>query len=405
MCVSYACRTGCPWSLVHTMLAFFLLAPLDGVGAVSGEGHGRGVLIVRMTRWVVGLCRHRGVCVHKAWFVLGDCWTGCSSRQDFQLHCFPSVLYCSAINMVISLLELPTEILIGVFSSLSLRDLLHFSETSHYARFLTNANLHTLTLDFCSTPQPTKSRSYDSARRTQSPKRTSRSPRTIQAALDISKHLSKLPSKPQITPVNDLNRAAIHIPDATSYNYTTLTHFQAALTTSILTRHAVGLRHLDLSVWALSVPIANALVEITALQSLSITIAKCPYVRLVPRSCILNRREEEKKAWAVVARSETGFARLKNLKIGGAEVNVGDLLSILRGSTCKSLALAKCNVIGKELWDVMRKEWTGWNKLESLQLSECGGVLDDSVLVALGAMTKLRVSLCLISLLLHQTDG
>lgn len=294
--------------------------------------------------------------------------------------------------MVTSLLELPPEVLIGVFSSLALRDLLCFSETSHYARSLTNANLHTLKLDFHSTPRTTKSKSYDSARGIQSSETAPRSSRTIQTALEISKHLRKSQEQPHIIKVHDPHRASIHIPDATTYSYTTLTDFQSALTCSILTRHAVGIRHSELSIWALTVPIAKALAELTALQSLTITIAKCPHVRLVPRSCILSQRKEEKKAWAILAKSETVFARLKNLKVEGAELDIRSLVGILQGSPCRTVSLSKCNVIGRELWDVVRNEWTGWTKLESFCVSECGGILDHSTLSSLSAMKNLKVS-------------
>lgn len=210
----------------------------------------------------------------------------------------------------------------------------------------------------------------------------------------LSKQLTQA-QRPQYVPNEDRDpyRARINISNAGSYDYRTLTTFQSALTVSIITRHAIGLRDLHLSIWALTVPIAKALAQLPALQKLSITIMHCPYVRAVPRPYIISQREEERKAWDVLSQYRGKNYRLRSLKIEDAELDLRQLLGLLRRSPlCKEISLKKCNFIGKEVWHELESEWEGWPMLEDLCISACGGILDEATLNVICRMKNLKVS-------------
>jgi hypothetical protein len=252
--------------------------------------------------------------------------------------------------MVNQLLELPPELITQILAFLPVRTLLKFSETSHYARFLANSNLHTLNLG-------------------------------IPAIRDRS----------LIKDTSD--KIHVRIKGAFNYDYTTLLNFHNALIQSILLRHADTLRTLDLSLWTLTQPIAETIAELSALRSLSIRVEEDIFARAVPRNCMAWERREQDKAWTVLARTATWKDRLRVLRLENAELTTEQLAALLCQSRwCGALQLSRCRFIGKELWRFLGRDWAGRSCLQRLVLDETGGVLDEKAFEAIVTLSGLRVS-------------
>ena len=204
--------------------------------------------------------------------------------------------------MPIHLLDLPTEIISQILAPLPTSSLLRFSETSHHARTLANANLHTLSLGIA---PPTLSR----------PK-----------LLNIDQT-----SEPASTTSNSTKSPYsiwLQIPKAQTYEYRTLFNFQSALVTSILKRHGTMLQHLEISVWALTLPMAKAIKGLRALRTFSLRIESgVRYVRGVSRSRIAVEREEQGKAWEVLTESAPEWSgRLTTLRLENCDVRAEQLV-------------------------------------------------------------------------------
>ena len=268
--------------------------------------------------------------------------------------------------MPIHLLDLPTEIISQILAPLPTSSLLRFSETSHHARTLANANLHTLSLGIA---PPTLSR----------PK-----------LLNIDQT-----SEPTSTASNSTKSPYsiwLQIPKAQTYEYWTLFNFQSALVTSILKRHGTMLQHLEISVWALTLPMVSAIENLRALRRFSLRIERIIGGR---RSCVAVKREEQEKAWELLTKSTPVWSRrLMALKLENCDLKVDQLAVLLKESrNCKELGLDRCHYFGKGLWTWLM-EWEGTGKLKVLNVADCGGQLGDVSRMAMGKLNGLQVRPC-----------
>jgi hypothetical protein len=263
------------------------------------------------------------------------------------------------------LLDLPTEILNQILTPLPTRSLLRFSETSHHARSLANANLHTLSLAIAPLPSP------------------------------LFKDLDQ-----SITTTSTTTPYAIclRIPKAASHEHATLLAFQSALVGSILQRHGTMLQHLELSVWALTLPMAEAVAGLRALRTFSLRIeSQVRYVRGVPRSRMGVEREEQGKAWEVLVKSARVWSqRLTKLNLENCDLDAGQLAMVLKESReCKELGLNRCRHLGREMWTSLG-EWEGRGKLGVLSVADCGGMLGKEARGAVDRLHGLQVCYSLI---------
>ncbi|KAL6712453.1 hypothetical protein ACN47E_000330 [Coniothyrium glycines] len=251
--------------------------------------------------------------------------------------------------MAQKLLDLPLELLINILGHLPVRSLLHFSETSQYSRFLANSNLQTLKLGV-------------------------RSPR--------SRNIIRTGSE----------RINIRIKDALDYDYTTLLNFHTTLVQGIIVRHADMLHTLDLSLWTLTKPIAEAITKVSALRNLSIRLEEDVYVRAVPRSCVARDRIEQDRAWTLLVESATWKYRLRSLKLESTEITTEQLTTLLDGSRqCAELHLSRCRYVTSEVWDLLgNQSWSGRLALRKLTLDESGGVLKDAAFQAISLLVGLQ---------------
>lgn len=268
--------------------------------------------------------------------------------------------------MPIHLLDLPTEIISQILAPLPTSSLLRFSETSHHARTLANANLHTLSLGIA---PPTLSR----------PK-----------LLNIDQT-----SEPTSTTSNSTKSPYsiwLQISKAQTYEYWTLFNFQSALVTSILKRHGTMLQHLEISVWALTLPMVSAIENLRALRRFSLRIERIIGGR---RSCVAVKREEQEKAWELLTKSTPVWSRrLMALKLENCDLKVDQLAILLKESRdCEELGLDRCRYFGKGLWTWLM-EWEGTGKLKVLNVADCGGQLGDVSRMAMGKLNGLQVRPC-----------
>ncbi|KAI4703282.1 hypothetical protein J4E81_002160 [Alternaria sp. BMP 2799] len=210
------------------------------------------------------------------------------------------------------LLDLPTEILNQILTPLPTSSLLRFSETSRHARVLANANLHTFSLGIAP------------------------------LAPAFFKYLDPAITTSTANPYD----IWLRIPQARSYEYLTLHNFQSALVTSILKRHGTMLQHLNISVWALTLPMAKAITSLRALRTFSLRIESgVRYVRGIPRSRIAIEREEQGKAWEVLTESAVEWS---------------GRLTVVRLENCDTLNLYDCQEqrpgeferLNEELWHI-----------------------------------------------------
>ncbi|KAH9868418.1 hypothetical protein J1614_007490 [Plenodomus biglobosus] len=254
----------------------------------------------------------------------------------------------SSVTMARSLLDLPPELLYQILSLLPVRSLLKFSQTSRLSRTLANSSLHTLSLAI----RPVRSR----------------------AAAN-----------------NCEQKHCVRVPNANVYDYGMLLTFHNALLTSVVTRYADAMQALDLSIWTLTVPIANAVSNLFALRSLSIRVEDDLYARAVPRSSIALEKEEQDKAWDLLGQNAVWKHRLQRLKIQNADLTTEQLARLLeRSRCCKELWLSGCKCISKDVWVFLGNEWEGRTTLHRLHVAECGWPLDEESLEAISGLTGLQ---------------
>jgi hypothetical protein len=261
---------------------------------------------------------------------------------------FEIIHLLKTLTMPNHLLSLPTELLDQILSTLPIPSLLSFSSASQQARALATSNLHRLSLGIAPLHSSTKSAS----------------PHDIW----------------------------LRIPNATTYSYLTLLNLQSALVSSILTRHDSVLQHLELSVWCLTVPIAEAIANLGALRSLSIRIESGICAR---RSCKSLEREEQYRAWTLLSSEKCDLRyRLTALRVEDADLGTEQLAGILGESRgFKELWLNRCRFVGKEFWGWLGGEWKGRDGLRILDVSDCGGVLGEEAADAVGRLRGLQASL------------
>lgn len=218
------------------------------------------------------------------------------------------------------LLNLPSELLFQILATLPTKSLLRFAQTSHYARSLAYSNLHTLSLAIF-------------------PSHRSSLYNTIFSAL----HEQKPPSHPDHDPYKIL----IRIPQAWRFDYPTLLSFHNKLIATVSHRHACTLQTLDLTLWTLSMPIAQALAALPALHNLSIRIETMQYA---PRPHRASQRLEEQTSWTLLAASTAFASQLRTLHIDNANLTSSHLAALLAATPrLRALRLARCDVLTSQL--------------------------------------------------------
>jgi hypothetical protein len=298
------------------------------------------------------------------------------------------------IAMSPSLLSIPPELLVNILAFLPIQPLLKFSQTSRYAHSLASSSLHTLSLEIHPSrvsaliahvattqyPQPKETTSFFLL-----PHHASSSEQGDSSEVS---YMAKDPST-----LNNPYKVSVLIPDAQTFDYTTLLNFHTALTSSVLFRHGATLRHLDLSLWTLTIPTAKALAGLPALRVLSIRIEDFPQVRAVPHTRATTQRTEEREAWSLLTQTAIWAPRLNALRIEGGELNTAQLSILLsKVRWCRELWFCKCVMIDYSLWKFLASEWKGRSVLQILGVSRCGGKLDEEVLDWIGGLKSLRVS-------------
>lgn len=179
--------------------------------------------------------------------------------------------------------------------------------------------------------------------------------------------------------------AAIQIPQARNFNYSTLAIFHDKIVASILSRHAYTLQRVDLTLWKLSIPVANALTQLPALRELSIRIAM---PQTVPRAEMTAQRKEENEAWSLLTSKPAFMASINALTIENAEINAMQLSDLLVGTgRLKDLWLSKCNMLTSSLWSSAQLR-----RLYHLSLSDCTNVhIHDLAVETISKMDRLQV--------------
>jgi hypothetical protein len=263
------------------------------------------------------------------------------------------------------LLHLPTEILCQILTPLPTASLLRFSETSHHARILANANLHTLSFGIAPLTPP------------------------FFNLLDLDQ-----PSKSISTTNPTIKRPYaiwLRISEAEPYDYWTLHNFQSALVTSILKRHGTMLQHLEISIWALTPAMARAIAQLRALRRFSLRIETSAW-GAGQRSRIAVEREEQSKAWELLTEESPVWSRrLTALKLENCDLEVGQLAVLLgENRVCEEVRVDRCRYVTKGLWTVLN-QWERRDKLRILEVADCGGMLGEEARGALGVLDGLQV--------------
>lgn len=262
--------------------------------------------------------------------------------------------------MPITLLELPPELLIQILTSLPIKSLLKFSQTSHHARNLAYSNLHTLSLAIF--------------------------------AFRRSSWYNKimLESKSSSCPGPDPHKILIRIPEARDLGYPTLLTFHNKIIVDILTRHACTLRTLDLTLWTLSTPIAKELANLPTLHNLSIRIES---LQPIARGHMHNQRLQERAAWTQLCEPSPSPwpSHLQTLSIENAELTTPQLSNLLRQTPrLHTLTLTRCNALTSLPFPTLSSPLK--TSLHSLALRDCSNIsLASSSLAAISNMS-LQVS-------------
>lgn len=295
--------------------------------------------------------------------------------------------------MASSLFQLPPEILIPTLALLPNQTILKFSQCSHYARSLANSSLHTLNIVFQS---PSLRRDFDfishrsistgsSVRRRYCTKECLRN-RHVHPCQLIHQREGSVPFGEKL----ESNKSIIRVPNAEQYEYATLVNFHSALLSTILGRHRNALRNLDISIWALTVPIAKAVSKINSLRELSMNIQNCMRERGSQRKFLA----EQAAAWDILCSSAASAGRLNVLHLENGDLTHRQLFRLLVNSPrCEELTLLKCGAIGKALWEFLGEEWQGGSSLRALTVAHCGGTLGKATIESIGKLTSLEVRL------------
>ncbi|KAG9187746.1 hypothetical protein G6011_05617 [Alternaria panax] len=263
--------------------------------------------------------------------------------------------------MTTHLLDLPTEILNQILTSLSTSSLLRFSETSHHARTFVNANLRTLSLGIAPLNPP---------------------------FFNLLEHDQSINKTIGITSTKRPYAIWLRIPKAQVDEYWALLNFQSALVTSILKRHGAMLQNLEISVWALTLPMARAIANLRALRRFSLRIERAVNG---PRSRIAVEREEQGRAWELLTKSTPVWScGLMRLELENCDLETEQLAALLKDSwRCEELGLDLCRYLGKSLWTWLM-EWKGRDKLRVLDVSHCGGTLGGEARTAMGKLDGIK---------------
>ncbi|KAF2751764.1 hypothetical protein M011DRAFT_394211 [Sporormia fimetaria CBS 119925] len=249
------------------------------------------------------------------------------------------------------LLQLPPEILLSVLSFLPIKALLCFSLTCHYSLSLASSGLHSLSLGIY----------------------------TSRTAVDRIEN-------------RDPYRVSVSISEARYLDCRTLLSFHTALVDSVLVRYDMALRNLDLTLWNLTIPIANTLACLPALRAISIRIDNFAQLRHMSHRLQASQRHEQREAWQFLAKTAVWAPRLLALRVEGAELSSSQLFTLLRGNQmCRELWLCKCPQVGPDLWNFLSNEWeTDHDYLRILGVMRCGGQLGGDALDAIGKLRGLQ---------------
>lgn len=247
--------------------------------------------------------------------------------------------------------RLPPEIILQILEALPLTPLLRFAQVSQHARNLAHSNIKSLSLAI-----------YPSHRNSWHNK------------LFASRHKPK-----------HALQAAIQIPRAWDFEYSTLVIFHDKIIASILSRHACALQKLDLTLWRLSIPIAKAIAQLPALRELNIRIES---LQAVPRAYMSLQRKEEVEAWSLLASNTSWMNSVQTLTIKNAEINATQLLELVsEAERLNGLRLSRCDMLTSPLWCS-----ENLRRLHHLSLTDCANVHIDEIAVdAISKMDKLQV--------------
>ncbi|KAF2087676.1 hypothetical protein K490DRAFT_41250 [Saccharata proteae CBS 121410] len=255
--------------------------------------------------------------------------------------------------------SLPPELLLHVLAYLPIRSLLAFSLTSRSSCAIASTSLHTLSLGI----YPTR----------------------------ISSLIGQLATaSPTASPYSQLHPH-------------TLLAFHTALTSSILSRYCVSIRHLDLSIWSLTQPVAAALARLKNLGCLSLRIED-PFGRGCLRRWAGAWDGTARRGSDVSLSSETGcgvewnamagaWGRLEVLRLDGADISDWQLCRILDTNVqVKELWAKKCPKISKDLLNFLAYEWGGKGNLNVLGVAECdaSGEINGEALGCIGELSQLK---------------
>ncbi|KAF2793270.1 hypothetical protein K505DRAFT_306131 [Melanomma pulvis-pyrius CBS 109.77] len=265
-----------------------------------------------------------------------------------------------------SLMSMPDELIHHVCSFLPVRELLKFSRTSRTFRKFACKSLHTLSFGIHATRM--------SAILSRAAVSDYSQPREAQSSFSLFED-------PPVCTV---------IRDAFTYNINDIFHFTSTLMRSVLIRHGAILQNLELSLWTLTIPVAEVLAGLSALRVLSIRIEKYPLLRSGSRAHFAAKRVEESDAWKILTDTAVWAPRLRALRIEGSQLNIKQLATLLRKSRCEELWLFKCTKINVSLWKFLGSDWIGRTTLQILGIRDCGGFLDEEVLDVIGTFKRLQ---------------
>jgi hypothetical protein len=175
--------------------------------------------------------------------------------------------------------------------------------------------------------------------------------------------------------------------DAQEYEDEVLVNFHSKLISCILARYH-NIRSLDIAIWILTVPMANAIPGLPGLRSLSIVIQETAYARVTQRKFAATQTA----AWHALAASSAWTDGLRMLKINNADIMQPDLLTLLKHAPrCQELSMIKCEAVNTALWDFLGIKWEGRTTLRVLVLAQCSTILGEQALNAIGEMEALQV--------------
>ena len=253
--------------------------------------------------------------------------------------------------MTTQLFYLPPEIILQILESLPITSLVQFAQTSKYARSLAYSNIQDLSLAI-----------YPSHRI------------SWQNKLFAARH----------KPKHALN-AAIQIPRAWEFDYSTLIKFHDSIIASVLTRHACALQRLDLTLWRMSEPIAEAISQLPVLRELSVSIES---LQVISRAYMSMQRKEEVTAWSRLASNTAYMGSVDTLIINNAEINTAQLSDLInRAERLSELRLSTCNMMTSEIWHT-----ANLHRLRHLSLTDCLNVhVNEAAVDTISKMNRLQV--------------